>query len=95
MSGSPARPSVHNDESPSAGTHGGRAAAIESQIEQTRRRIEATLTALKAKLSVRRVMAGAGNVVKRHPLETALLVVAVATCAVWHTAVLPERRRRP
>jgi hypothetical protein len=70
-----------------------KAAAIEQDIEKTRRKIDETLTALGEKLSPRQALNRARNVVKNHPLEIALLVVAVITGVVWHTAVRGRPRR--
>jgi hypothetical protein len=70
-----------------------RAAAIALEIEQTRRKIDGTLSALGAKLSPQQALNRARAVVKRHPLETALLVLAVITGVVWHTAVRGRPRR--
>ncbi len=74
----------------------GKAAAIEQEIEKTRQKIEATLNALRAKLSPAQALHRARDVAKRHPLEVALLVVAVITGVVWHVTVsAPARRRGP
>jgi hypothetical protein len=70
-----------------------KAAAIADDIEQTRRKIDATLSALTAKLSPGLALDRARIVVKQHPLETALLVVAVITGLVWHTTVRTRPRR--
>jgi hypothetical protein len=70
-----------------------KADAIERDIEQTRRKIDETLTALGEKLSPSQALNRARNVVKNHPLEMALLVVAAITGVVWHTAVRGRRRR--
>jgi hypothetical protein len=64
-----------------------KAAAIALEIEQTRHKIDATLSALGAKLSPGQALQRARTVVRQHPLETALLVVAIITGVVWHTAV--------
>ena len=68
-----------------------KAAAIAHEIEQTRRKIDETLSALSAKLSPTQALHRARTVVKQHPLETALVVVVIMTGVVWHLAV----RRRP
>ena len=70
-----------------------KATAIALEIEQTRRKIDATLSALSAKLSPRQALHRARTVVKQHPLETGLLIVAVITGVVWHTAVRARSRR--
>ena len=70
-----------------------KAAAIELDIEQTRRKIDETLTALGEKLSPRQALHRARAVAKNHPLEIGLLVVAVLTGVVWHTAVRGRPRR--
>ena len=70
-----------------------KAAAIELDIEQTRRKIDETLTALGEKLSPSQALHRARNVVKNHPLEVGLLVVAILTGVVWHTAVHGRPRR--
>jgi hypothetical protein len=68
-----------------------KAAAIADEIEQTRHKIDETLSALSAKLSPTQALHRARTVVKRHPLETALVVVLIMTGVVWQLAV----RRRP
>jgi hypothetical protein len=68
-----------------------KAAAIADEIEQTRHKIDETLTALSAKLSPTEALHRARTVVKQHPLETALVVVLIMTGVVWQLAV----RRRP
>jgi Protein of unknown function (DUF3618) len=68
-----------------------KAAAIAHEIEQTRRKIDETLSALSAKLSPSQALHRARTVVKQHPLETALVVVVIMTGVVWQLAV----RRRP
>ncbi len=74
----------------------GKAAAIEQEIERTRQKIEDTLNALRAKLSPAQALQRARDVAKRHPLEVALLAVAVVTGVLWHVAVsAPARRRHP
>ena len=70
-----------------------KAATIERDIEQTRRKIDETLTALGEKLSPSQALRRARNVAKNHPLEIGLLVVAVLTGVVWHTAVRGRPRR--
>jgi hypothetical protein len=70
-----------------------KAATIERDIEQTRRKIDETLTALGEKLSPSQALHRARNVVKNHPLEVGLLVVAIVTGVVWHTAVHGRSRR--
>ena len=70
-----------------------KAAAIELDIEQTRRKIDETLTALGEKLSPSRALHRARVVAKNHPLEIGLLVVAVLTGVVWHAAVRGRPRR--
>ena len=68
-----------------------KAAAIAHEIEQTRRKIDETLSALSAKLSPSQALHRARTAVKQHPLETALVVVVIMTGVVWQLAV----RRRP
>ena len=68
-----------------------KAAAIAREIEQTRRKIDETLSALSAKLSPTQALRRARTVVRQHPLETALVVVVIITGVVWQLAV----RRRP
>ena len=68
-----------------------KAAAIATEIEQTRRKIDETLSALSAKLSPTQAHRRARTVVKQHPLETALVAVVLITGVVWQLAV----RRRP
>jgi uncharacterized protein DUF3618 len=68
-----------------------KAAAIADEIEQTRHKIDETLTALSAKLSPAQALDRARTVVKQHPLETALVAVLIMTGVVWQLAV----RRRP
>ena len=70
-----------------------KAAAIEIDIEQTRRKIDETLTALGEKLSPSQALLRARSVVKNHPLEMGLLVVAIMIGVVWHTAVRGRPRR--
>jgi hypothetical protein len=70
-----------------------KAAAIERDIEQTRRKIDETLTALGEKLSPSQALHRARNAAKNHPLEIGLLVVAILTGVVWHTAVRGRPRR--
>lgn len=70
-----------------------KAATIERDIEQTRRKIDETLTALGEKLSPSQALRRARNVAKNHPLEIALLVVAAITGVVWHAAVRGRPRR--
>ena len=68
-----------------------KAAAIADEIEQTRHKIDATLSALSAKLSPTQALHRARTVIKQHPLETALVVVVIMTGVVWQLAV----RKRP
>jgi hypothetical protein len=68
-----------------------KAAAIADEIEQTRHKIDETLSALSAKLSPAQALHRARTVVKQHPLETALVLVVIMTGVVWQLAV----RRRP
>jgi hypothetical protein len=68
-----------------------KAAAIAHEIEQTRHKIDETLSALSAKLSPTQALHRARTVVKQHPLETALVLVVIMTGVVWRLAV----RRRP
>lgn len=68
-----------------------RAAAIAHEIEQTRQKIDETLSALSAKLSPTQAFHRARTTLKQHPLETALVVVVIMTGVVWQLAV----RRRP
>jgi Protein of unknown function (DUF3618) len=68
-----------------------KAAAIADEIEQTRHKIDETLSALSAKLSPAQALHRARTVVKQHPLETALVVMLVMTGVLWQLAV----RRRP
>jgi len=70
-----------------------KAAAIADDIENTRRKIDATLTALTAKLSPTQALGRARHLVKQHPLETALVVVAVMTGVAWRVAVRGRPRR--
>jgi hypothetical protein len=70
-----------------------KAADIERDIEQTRRKIDETLTALGEKLSPSQALRRARSVVKNHPLEIGLLVVTALTAVVWHTAVRGRPRR--
>lgn len=89
----PAMRSKHAGGSRPADRYRVKAAAIAHDIEQTRRKIDATLSALTAKLSPGQALDRARTVVKHHPLETALLVVAVITGLVWHTTVRGRPRR--
>ena len=89
----PAMRSKHAGSSRPADRYRVKAAAIAHDIEQTRRKIDDTLSALTAKLSPRQALDRARAVVREHPLETALLVVAVITGVVWHTAVRGRPRR--
>jgi hypothetical protein len=87
----PAERGEHDSSSRPADRYRAKATAIAHDIEQTRRKIDATLTALAAKLSPTQALRRARGVVKQHPLETALVVVVVMTGVVWQLAV----RRRP
>ena len=89
----PAQPGEPSGNSQPADRYKVKADAIERDIEQTRRKIDETLTALGEKLSPSQALNRARNVVKNHPLEMALLVVAAITGVVWHTAVHGRTRR--
>ena len=88
----PAERKAHDSSSrPAADRYRVKAAAIADEIEQTRHKIDATLSALSAKLSPTQALHRARTVVKQHPLETALVIVVIMTGVVWQLAV----RRRP
>ena len=87
----PAQRGEHDSSSRPADRYRVKAAAIAHEIEQTRRKIDETLSALSAKLSPTQALRRARTVVKQHPLETALVAVVLITGVVWQLAV----RRRP
>jgi len=89
----PAERDRHIGSSRPADRYRSKAVAIANDIELTRRKIDETLSALTAKLSPAQALDRARATVKQHPLETALLVVAVITGVVWHTAVRGRPRR--
>jgi uncharacterized protein DUF3618 len=89
----PAEHGRHAGSSRPADRYRVKASAIAHDIEQTRRKIDETLSALTAKLSPGQALNRARTVMKQHPLETALVVVALITGLVWHTAVRGRPRR--